>query len=96
MEFPTFVGVGRITDMATKLTDKVAIVYAIGALGANARVIIQADQEFDNWEEFVAILRKMFCPLAWDFIVVWILEQLKMKNVNFPEFQRESTTGPDC
>ena len=68
---------------ARKLSDQVAIVYATGAAGSHARGIVRTDQTFASWTEFVGELRKKFCPLTWDFNVVWGLEQLRMRNVDF-------------
>ena len=78
---------------ARKLPDQVAIVFATGALGSHARGIVRPDQTFASWTEFVAELRKTFCPLTWDFNVVWRLEQLRKRHGDFQECPREFTTG---
>jgi hypothetical protein len=50
-----------------KLPDQVAITFAINALGSHARGTTGEGKTFATWYEFVAHLKKRFCPESFEY-----------------------------
>jgi hypothetical protein len=76
-----------------KLPDQVAITFAINALGSHARGTTGEGKTFARWDEFVAHLKKRFCPDSFEYNIAWRLDKLRVENGNFQFYVSQFTLG---